>query len=99
MLLSKEAQLTQNSYYEASVDRPAASAALGGRISAWNITVEAMQLIRSRIAEHAIECDFVPGFMNLAVNEKKGRQLAQATIDMQKRYGYQMQPIAAAVPI
>jgi gamma-glutamylputrescine oxidase len=163
MLLSKEAQLTQNSYYEASVDRPAASVALGGRISAdvcvvgagfaglsaalelrakgysvavieaktvgwgasgrnggqaivgyasddaiesqfgaddarraWNITVEAMQLIRSRIAEHAIECDFVPGFMNLAVNEKKGRQLAQATIDMQKRYGYQMQPIAAA---
>ncbi|MFZ6748147.1 NAD(P)/FAD-dependent oxidoreductase [Undibacterium sp. Ren11W] len=163
MLLSKEAQLTENSYYEASVTRPLTSAALGGRISAdvcivgagfaglstalelrakgysvavleaktvgwgasgrnggqaivgyasddaiesqfgaddarcaWNITVEAMQLIRSRIAEHAIDCDYVPGYMSVAVNEKKGRQLAEWSDELQKRYGYQMQPIAAA---
>jgi gamma-glutamylputrescine oxidase len=163
MLLNKEAQLTENSYYEASVTRPATSAALGGKISAdvcivgagfaglsaalelrakgysvtvleaktvgwgasgrnggqaivgyasddaiesqfgaddarraWNITVEAMQLIRSRIAEHAIGCDFVPGYMSVAVNEKKGRQLAEWSNDLQKRYDYQMQPIAAA---
>ncbi|WP_295751261.1 FAD-binding oxidoreductase [Undibacterium sp.] len=162
MLLNKEAQLTENSYYEASVTRPAPSPALGGKINAdvcivgagfaglsaalelrakgysvtvleaktvgwgasgrnggqaivgyasddaiesqfgaddarraWNITVEAMQLIRSRIAEHAIDCDFVPGYMSVAVNEKKGRQLAEWSNDLQKRYGYQMQPIAA----
>ncbi|MCX7219282.1 MAG: FAD-binding oxidoreductase, partial [Burkholderiales bacterium] len=34
MLLNKEAQLTENSYYEASVTRPAPSAALAGKISA-----------------------------------------------------------------
>jgi gamma-glutamylputrescine oxidase len=162
MLLDKEAKLTQNSYYEASVTRPAPSPALLGRISAdvcvvgaglaglsaalelrakgysvavieartvgwgasgrnggqaivgyasdeaietqfapeackraWNITVEALQLIRQRIADHAIDCDFVPGYMSMAVNEKKGRQLAQATVDIQKRYGYEMQTIAA----
>jgi gamma-glutamylputrescine oxidase len=162
MLLDKEAQLTQNSYYEASVTRPAPAAPLQGRVNAdicvigaglaglsaalelrakgysvsvieaktvgwgasgrnggqaivgyasdeaiesqfaledckraWNITVEALQLIRDRIAEHKIECDFVPGYMSMAVNEKKGRQLAQATIDTQKRYGYEMQTIAA----
>ena len=162
MLLSREAQLTQNSYYEASVVRPAPSAALLGRVSAdicvvgaglaglsaalelrakgysvavieaktagwgasgrnggqaivgyasdeaiesqfkpedcrraWNITVEALQLIRQRIADHAIECDFVPGYMSMAVNEKKGRDLAKATIDIQRRYGYEMQAISS----
>ncbi|MDO8700962.1 MAG: FAD-binding oxidoreductase [Undibacterium sp.] len=158
---AREAQLTQNSYYEASVNRPAASASLGGRIvadvcvvgagfaglsaalelrakgysvtvleaktvgwgasgrnggqaivgyasdeaiesqfapedcrRAWHITVEALQLIRQRIADHAIDCDFVSGYMSVAVNEKKGRQLAQATVDLQRRYGYEMQAIA-----
>ena len=162
MLLDKEAQLTQNSYYEASVIRPAPSAPLLGRVSAdicvvgaglaglsaalelrakgytvavleakttgwgasgrnggqaivgyasdeaiesqfapedcrraWAITVEALQLIRQRILDHQIECDFVPGYMSMAVNEKKGRELAQATVDIQKRYGYEMQAIAA----
>ena len=162
MLLDKEAQLTQNSYYEASVRRPMPSAPLLGRVSAdicvvgaglaglsaalelrakgytvtvleaksvgwgasgrnggqaivgyasdeaiesqfapedckraWNITVEALQLIRQRIADHKIECDFVPGYMSMAVNEKKGRELAQATLDIQKRYGYEMQAVAA----
>lgn len=160
MLLNKEAQLTQNSYYEASVMRPAASAPLGGRIAAdvcvvgagfaglsaalelrvkgysvvvleaktvgwgasgrnggqaivgyasdeaieaqfkpedcrraWNITVEALQLIRQRISDHAIDCDFVSGYMSVALNEKKGRQLAQATVDLHQRYGYEMQAI------
>ena len=163
MLLDKEAQLTQNSYYEASVIRPTPSASLQGRVSAdicvvgaglaglsaalelrakgysvavieaktvgwgasgrnggqaivgyasdeaiesqfnqddckraWNMTVEALQLIRQRIADHAIECDFVPGYMSMAVNEKKGRQLAQASVDIQNRYGYEMQAISAS---
>jgi gamma-glutamylputrescine oxidase len=163
MLLSKEARLTENSYYEASVTRPDPATALGDQISAdicvvgagfaglsaalelrakgfsvvvleaktagwgasgrnggqaivgyasddaieaqfgtddarraWQITVEAMQLLRSRIAEHAIDCEFVPGFMSVAVNEKKGRKLAQASDNMARRYGYQTQAISAA---
>lgn len=34
MLLDKEAQLTENSYYEASVKRPITNAPLQGRVSA-----------------------------------------------------------------
>ncbi len=160
VLLDKEAQLTQNSYYEASVTRPSPSAALTGRMTAdvcvvgagfaglsaalelrakgysvvvleaktvgwgasgrnggqaivgyasdeaieaqfnledsrraWHMTVEALQLLRTRIADHAIDCDFVSGYMSVAVNEKKGRQLAKATAELQSRYGYSMQAI------
>lgn len=163
MLLNREKELTENSYYEASVVRPRACAALHGRIAvdvcvvgagfaglsaalelrakgytvavleaktagwgasgrnggqaivgyasdesieeqfgaddarrAWQITVEAMQLLRSRIDTHQIACDYVPGFLNLAVNEKKGRQLAEGTENLQRRYGYQMQSVPAS---
>jgi gamma-glutamylputrescine oxidase len=60
---------------------------------AWHMTVEALQLLRTRIADHAIDCDFVSGYMSVAVNEKKGRQLAKATAELQSRYGYPMQAI------
>ncbi|MBC3930392.1 NAD(P)/FAD-dependent oxidoreductase [Undibacterium curvum] len=163
MLLSKEAQLTENSYYEASVTRPGPAPALrepirvdvcvigagfaglsaalelrakgytvavleaktagwgasgrnGGQAivgyasddaieaqfsaedarQAWQITVEALQLLRSRIAQHAISCDFVPGFLNLAINAKKGRELAQASDNIRQRYNYPLQSISPA---
>ncbi len=162
MLLDKEAQLTHNCFYEASVTRPTPSPALAGRTTvdvcivgagfaglsaalelrargysvavleaqragwgasgrnggqaivgyasddaiesqfglddarrAWQMTVEALQLLRERIAAHAIECDFVAGYMSVAVNQKKGRQLALWTEALQRRYGYQMQTITA----
>ncbi len=158
----KEAALTQNSYYEASVTRPAVSVPLQGRIcadvcvigggyaglsaalelrargysvallearqigwgasgrnggqaivgfasdeafesqlppaqakSAWQTTVEALHLLRQRIGEHQIECDFVPGYMSLAVNAKKARALHAWVEHIERNYDYTMQPIAA----
>ncbi len=163
MLISKESALTKDSYYEASVVRPAPSAPLQGRLTvdvcvvgggysglsaalelrargysvalleaqvvgwgasgrnggqaivgyasddaiesqlpshearqAWLMTVEAMQLLRQRIATHAIDCDFVPGYMSLAVNAKKAAALHAWTAHLRDAYDYPMQTIAAA---
>lgn len=161
MLLHREALLTQNSYYEASVARPAAGDALAGRVTAdvcvvggglaglsaalelrargfsvalleartagwgasgrnggqaivgyasdaaiaaqlppaearaaWQVTVDALALLRERIATHRIDCDFVPGYLSLAVNARKARALAASTEALERLYGYRMQAVA-----
>jgi gamma-glutamylputrescine oxidase len=163
MLMSKEAELTKNSYYEASVVRRSPSAPLQGRLvvdvcvvgggfsglsaalelrargytvalleaqvlgwgasgrnggqaivgyasddaiesqfapedakRAWNMTVEAIQLLRERITTHAIDCDFVPGYMSVAVNAKKGAALNAWTDHLARAYDYPMQTILHA---
>ncbi|WP_373989174.1 NAD(P)/FAD-dependent oxidoreductase [Duganella sp. BuS-21] len=163
MLLKRETLLTQNSYYEASVIRPEASAPLAQGISAdvcviggglaglsaalelrarglsvalleaktvgwgasgrnggqaivgyasdqaieqqldaadaraaWQVTVDALDLLRQRIAQYRIDCDFVPGYISLAVNARKARALLQSTAELERRYGYRMQTIAPA---
>ena len=163
MLLKREGPLTQHSYYEASVVRPAPGAALAGRITAdvcvvgagfaglstalelrargfsvallearevgwgasgrnggqaiagyasdeaieaqfppedarraWQVTVDALALLRSRIATHGIECDFVSGYLSMAVNARKGKALAEYSEGMRSRYNYQTQAISAA---
>lgn len=160
MIMQREAELTRNSWYEASVTRPEPQAALqdslstdicviGGGLAglsaalelrqrgyrvvlleakqvgwgasgrnggqaivgfasddpietqfapdlaktAWNLSVEAMDLLRQRIAQHRIECDYVPGYLSLAVNPKKGRQLAEWGEHLACSYQYRMQPV------
>ncbi len=164
-LLSKEGELTRNSYYEASVTRPPAAPALTGRVTAdvcvvgggyaglsaalelagrgysvalleaqqigwgasgrnggqalvgfgftgleaievqlpaadarraWDISVEAMQLLRECIASHAIECDYVAGHLSLAVNARKARALEAWVNHVARLYDYPLQPISAA---
>jgi gamma-glutamylputrescine oxidase len=60
---------------------------------AWDISVEGMQLLRERISAHAIECDYVPGYLSLAVNARKARALNARVRHMAKTYGYPMQSI------
>ena len=43
--------------------------------TAWDVSVEAVQLLRRRIAEHAIDCDFVAGYLHAATSERKRRDL------------------------
>lgn len=61
---------------------------------AWDISVEGMQLLRERIATHAIDCDYEPGYLSLAVNARKARELEARVRHMAQAYGYSMQPIA-----
>ncbi|MET3134281.1 gamma-glutamylputrescine oxidase [Oxalobacteraceae bacterium GrIS 1.11] len=163
MVSQREAQLTRDSYYEASVTRPATRTALAGRVAAdvcvvgagfaglsaalelrargytvalleartvgwgasgrnggqaivgyasdaaieaqlapddarraWLMTVEALALLRRRIAEHAIDCDFVSGYLSLAVGARKARELERATAALERRYGYAMCAVSAA---
>ncbi len=160
MLLDKDQQLTQNSYYEASCARPAISASLAGSCKvdvcvvgggyaglssalqlaahgykvallearrvgwgasgrnggqaivgfasddaiisqlpaheakiAWQMTVEAMHLLRENIAKHNIDCDYVPGFLSLAVNQRKARGVHEWLEYAEKHFDYPMQAI------
>ncbi|NRR29185.1 FAD-binding oxidoreductase [Oxalobacteraceae bacterium] len=161
MLLKRDEKLTENSYYEASVRRPAPLPALAGRMTAdvcvigaglaglsaalelrarglsvvvleaqtagwgasgrnggqaivgyasdesieaqfglddartaWQVTVDALDLLRERIATHEIDCDFVSGYLSLAVNAKKAAELVKSTAELERRYGYAMQTVA-----
>ncbi|MEN9865520.1 MAG: hypothetical protein RL748_1110, partial [Pseudomonadota bacterium] len=161
MLTNKEAELTKNSYYEASVQRPAAHPALTERVqadvcvvgggyaglsaalelaqrgmrvvllearqlgwgasgrnggqaivgyasddaietqlgapeakTAWLMSCEAINLLRQRIEQHHIDCDFVPGYMSLAVNAKKAAQLQQWGEHIERQYQYKMHEVA-----
>ena len=50
---------------------------------AWDISVEATDLLRARIAQHQIDCDYTPGWLYLAVNRRKAREL-QASFEFNR---------------
>ena len=54
----------------------------------WNMTLEALDLVRERVKRFDIPCDLVDGFLGVSVNEKKGKSLSIWFDDMAKRYGY-----------
>ena len=160
MLLQKELGVVENSYYEASTRRPAATAALTGAVKAdvcvigggyagvsaaleladrgmsvvlleaqrigwgasgrnggqvivgfgadgecaiekqlppeearraWDVSVEAVQLLRKRIARYAIECNWQDGFLSLAVKPRKTRELQRWAEHVCRTYGYATQ--------
>lgn len=55
---------------------------------AWDVTVEGLRLVRSRIADHQIDCDFLPGHLSLAVNARKARALREWQLAAERAYGY-----------
>ncbi|MGB8856712.1 MAG: FAD-binding oxidoreductase, partial [Burkholderiales bacterium] len=54
----------------------------------WDISLEALDLVRSRIKQLDIACDYVDGYLSLAVNQRKANELRQWHDDIQSRYGY-----------
>lgn len=54
----------------------------------WNITLEALDLVRERVKRFNIDCDLQDGFLGVSVDEKKGKNLRAWFDDMQKRYHY-----------
>jgi len=55
---------------------------------AWDVTIEALDLVRERVRRFDIECDLVSGFLGVAVGERKGAALREWYESMAKRYHY-----------
>lgn len=56
---------------------------------AWDMSLEAIDIIEQRIAQHDIACDWARGHTLAAVKPAKYRELADWQEEAAKRYGYQ----------
>ncbi len=63
---------------------------------AWRLSLEALDLLRERIAAHAIDCDWQDGYLGLATSAGKGRTLAAWADRIERVYGHPLQRIAPA---
>ncbi|WP_419539481.1 NAD(P)/FAD-dependent oxidoreductase [Paraburkholderia bengalensis] len=61
---------------------------LEGARAAWALSVEAVKLVRERIARYEIDCDFTPGFMTVATKEKRVPDLRAWMDAVMQRWGY-----------
>ena len=50
-------------------------------------------MLRQRIDTHKIDCDFVPGYLSLAVNARKARGLEQWVDHVERAYQYPLQRV------
>lgn len=62
----------------------------------WAMSVEALDLIRQRIATHGIDCDWRDGYLGLATTPRKGADLAAWADRTEQLYGYPLTRIAPA---
>ncbi len=62
----------------------------------WDTTLEALDLIHERRAQYAIDCDWQAGYLSMAVNARKTRDLHAWCEQIATRYGFaQMRPFGA----
>jgi gamma-glutamylputrescine oxidase len=59
----------------------------------WAMTIEALDLIRERIARHEIECDWRDGYLGLATSARKAAELAAWADRIETVYGYRLQRV------
>ena len=62
----------------------------------WAMSLEALDLLRKRITQHAIDCDWQSGYLGVATNARKGRDLAAWADRIDSVYGYPLQRITPA---
>jgi gamma-glutamylputrescine oxidase len=61
----------------------------------WDMSIEALTLLRQRMARHGIECDWQDGYLSLATSPGKAKALLAWSERMAGVYGYPMASIAA----
>jgi len=62
----------------------------------WAMSIEALDLLRERIARHGIDCDWRDGFLGLAVGARKAHALKAWADRIETVYGYPLERIAPA---
>lgn len=55
---------------------------------AWDVTIEALDLVRERVKRFDIQCDLTDGFLGVAVGRRKGEALEEWFASMAKKYNY-----------
>lgn len=60
------------------------------------MSIEALDLLRTRIAQHGVACDLRDGWLGLARSASKGRALAASADRLARVYGYALERIAPA---
>ncbi len=60
----------------------------------WELSIEALDLLRERITRHAIDCHWQDGYLGLATDARKGASLSDWADDIARRYGYELQRVA-----
>jgi gamma-glutamylputrescine oxidase len=60
----------------------------------WNMTIEALDILRERIARHGIACDWRDGYLGVATNARKGAELTRWADEIESRYAYPLTRIA-----
>jgi gamma-glutamylputrescine oxidase len=61
----------------------------------WDLSIAALDLIRQRIATYRIDCDWRDGYLGVATSPRKGRELFAWADNIERRYGYRVERIAA----
>ena len=56
-------------------------------LRAWQMSLQAVALIDQRIADHALDCDRVHGYLYVADSPRKARSLVRDMQELQSRYG------------
>jgi gamma-glutamylputrescine oxidase len=54
----------------------------------WDVSVEALALLRQRVKDHAIDCDLNWGHLHVATKERQRRELAELQRELAETYGY-----------
>ncbi len=54
----------------------------------WDMSIEALALMRELIAQHAIDCDYVAGQMHVAIKPRQATELAEWHADLTRNYAY-----------
>ncbi|HSI55913.1 MAG TPA: FAD-binding oxidoreductase [Ideonella sp.] len=62
----------------------------------WGMTLEALDLLRQRCAQHRIDCDWRDGYLGLATSARKGAELAAWADRIERVYGTPFTRVAPA---
>ena len=60
----------------------------------WGMSIEALSLLKQRIAEHRIACDWQDGYLSLATTARKGQELMAWAERLETVYSYPQRRIA-----